>query len=71
MPAEGGVKGKFVEVTADRMTRRFVSRGEISFLVQVKGDALSGTARAIFYDEQGRQTKGPLAATLEGRRAVP
>jgi hypothetical protein len=25
------IKGKFVEVTADRSTRQFVSRGEISF----------------------------------------
>ena len=35
--AEGdGIKGKFVEITADRNTRQFVSRGEISFLVKVK-----------------------------------
>jgi len=67
----GQIKGKFVEVTADRTTRRFVSRGEVSFLLRVTGDALSGTASAIFYDEDGRQTKGPLAATLEGRRVVP
>jgi len=67
----GGIKGKFVEVTADRTTRRFVSRGEISFVVHVRGDSLSGTASAIFYDEEGRQTRGPLSATLEGRRVVP
>jgi hypothetical protein len=67
----GGIKGKFVEVTADRTTRRFVSRGEISFMVRVNGDALSGTASAVFYDEEGRQTRGPLTATLKGRRVVP
>jgi hypothetical protein len=67
----GGIKGKFVEVTADRTTRRFVSRGEISFMVRVNGDALSGTASAVFYDEEGRQMRGPLTATLEGRRVVP
>lgn len=67
----GGIKGKFVEVTADRTTRRFVSRGEISFSVQVNGDALSGTANAVFYDEEGRQTRGPVSATLDGRRVVP
>lgn len=70
-PVAGRIKGKFVEVTADRTTRRFVSRGEISFLIQVNGDALTGTASAVFYDENGRQTKGPLNATLEGRRVVP
>jgi hypothetical protein len=69
--AAGGIKGKFVEVTADRTTRRFVSRGEISFLVKVNGDTLRGTATAVFYSEEGRQTKGPMSATLEGRRVVP
>lgn len=70
-PVAGRIKGKFVEVTADRTTRRFVSRGELSFLVQVNGDALSGTATAFVYDEGGRQTKGPLTATLDGRSVVP
>lgn len=70
-PVAGRIKGKFVEVTADRTTRRFVSRGEISFLIQVNGDALRGTASAVFYDEEGRQTKGPLTTTLEGRRVIP
>ena len=46
------VKGKFVEVTADRMTRQFVSREEISFVVKVNGNALIGTASAIFYDAE-------------------
>jgi hypothetical protein len=66
-----GIKGKFVEVTADRTTRQFVSRGEISFLIRVNGNALSGTASAIFYDAQGRPLRAPLAATLEGQRVVP
>jgi hypothetical protein len=64
-------QSKFVEVTADRTTRRFVSRGEISFLIQVNGNVLSGSASAVFYDENGRQTKGPLIATLEGQRVLP
>ena len=67
----GRIKGKFVEVTADRTTRKFVSRGEMSFLIQVNGDALSGTASAVFYDVDGRQIRGPLSATMEGRRVVP
>lgn len=65
------MKGKFVEVTADRMTRQFVSRGEISFVVKVNGNALIGTASAIFYDAAGRRLRGPIAATLEGQRVVP
>jgi hypothetical protein len=65
------IQGKFVEVTADRATRQFVSRGEISFLIKVAGNAFSGTASATFYDAEGRRLKGPLAATLEGQRVVP
>jgi hypothetical protein len=65
------IKGKFVEITADRTTRQFVSRGEISFLIQANGNAFSGTASAAFYDAAGRQLRGPLAATLEGQRVMP
>jgi hypothetical protein len=65
------IKGKFVEVTADRTTRQFVSRGEISFLIKVNGNAFTGTASAIFYDVKGLRLRGPLPATLEGQRVVP
>ena len=65
------IKGKFVEVTADRTTRQFVSRGEISFLIKVTANAFSGTASATFYDAEGRPIRGPLAATMEGHRVVP
>ena len=65
------IKGKFVEVTADRTTRQFVSRGEISFLINANGNAFSGTASATFYDAQGRRLSGPLPATLEGQRVLP
>ncbi len=70
-PDGDGIKGKFVEVTADRATRQFVSRGEISFLIKVTGNAFSGAASATFYDAEGRQLRGPLAATMEGQRVVP
>jgi hypothetical protein len=65
------IKGKFVEVTADRTTRQFVSRGEISFLIRVNGNIFTGTASAIFYDAKGLRLRGPLSATLEGQRVVP
>jgi hypothetical protein len=65
------IKGRFVEIAADRTTRQFVSRGEISFLIQVNGNAFSGTASAIFYDAEGRPLRAPLAATLEGQRVLP
>jgi hypothetical protein len=65
------IKGKFVEITADRTTRQFVSRGEISFLIRVTGDAFGGDASASFYDSAGRRIRGPLAATMQGRRVTP
>jgi hypothetical protein len=71
VPDGDRIKGKFVEVTADRATRQFVSKGEISFLVKVNGNAFSGAASAIFYDAEGRRVRGPLSATLEGQRIVP
>lgn len=64
------VRGKFVEVTADRVTRQFVSRGEISFEIKVKGNAFTGTVSAVFFDVDGNQIRGPLPATLEGQRVV-
>lgn len=67
----GRIKGKFVEITADRTTRQFVSRGEISSSLDVQGDAFRGTASANFYDAQGRKLRGQMAATLEGQRVVP
>jgi len=70
-PVADGIKGKFVEVTADRTTRRFVSRGEISFMVRVNRDALSGTASAVFYDEEERQTRGPIDASPRGPTRRP
>ena len=43
--ADGGeVKGKLVEIMADRTTHRLVSRGEISFSVRVSGDVFRGAA---------------------------
>jgi len=65
------IKGKFVEITADRTTHQFASRGEISFLIKVNGNAFSGTASATFYDAEGRPVRGPMPATLEGQRVMP
>src|SRR5262249_45561769 len=58
--AEGdSVKGKIVEINADRTTHQFASRAEISFSIKVKGDAFRGVATANFSDSEGRPTAGP------------
>lgn len=66
-----GVRGKLVEVAADRTTHRFVRRTEISYSLRVGGDTFSGTAEARFYDADGRPSGGHAAVTLEGERLVP
>lgn len=66
-----GIKGKFVELRADRTTHQFVSRGEISFFIKVNANAFTGTASANFYGTDGRPLRAPLAATLEGQRVAP
>jgi hypothetical protein len=71
LPDGDRIKGKLVEITADRTSGRFVSRGEISFSLKVDGNAFSGTASATFYDADGRRVKGPLSATMEGQRVLP
>jgi hypothetical protein len=71
VPDGDRIKGKFVEVTADRTTHQFVSRGEISFSIILNGNAFSGTASAIFLDAEGRRIRGPTPATLAGQRVVP
>jgi hypothetical protein len=60
-----------VELTADRTTPRYLSRGEITFTVRVSGPSLTGTATATFYDPAGHAIQGPIHATLSGQRLTP
>jgi hypothetical protein len=66
------IKGKFVEITADRTTHAFVARGEIAFEIKVgkDGNTLAGTAVANFYDESGKVVQGPINATMTGQRVT-
>ena len=65
------VRGKAVEITADRTTHQLVSRGEVAFSLKVEGDAFSGTASATFYDADGRRLRGPVQTALDGQRVLP
>jgi hypothetical protein len=66
-----GYRGKIVEITADRTSRQFAARGEISFALKVSGDTFGGTASATFFDASGRQVRGPLEVKMEGERVRP
>lgn len=65
------IVGKFVEVTADRTTRAFVSRGEISFDFKVENDTFEGSATGRFFNVDGAPIREPVHASLEGQRVKP
>jgi len=64
------VKGKFVEVMADRTTRAFVSRGEISFEITVSGDSFTGAATGKFFDLDNKLVGGPVQTAFNGSRVT-
>ena len=64
------IKGKFVEITADRNTRAFVSRGEISFEIVVSGDSFNGNAEGGFYDQDNKLVAGPIQTAFKGSRVT-
>jgi hypothetical protein len=65
-----GYRGKLVEITADRVTHQFASRGEISFAVKVDGNSFVGSATAAFFDPDGRQIRGPTTVAASGERVM-
>jgi hypothetical protein len=70
--SDGGVyRGKLLEITADRTTHRFATRGEIAFELKVSGNTFKGTASAKFFDADGRQIRGATAVKMEGDRVLP
>jgi hypothetical protein len=69
--AEGGrIRGKWVEIRADRATHAYIGRGEISFDVGVKGNRFEGAAVARFYGPDGKLTDGPIDTPVSGDRVT-
>ena len=65
------IKGKWVEVIADRASHKFTGRAEISYDVKVNDDTFAGTVTASSYDAAGTLTEGPTSPTLlEGKRVT-
>ena len=65
------IKGKWVEVIADRASHKFTGRAEISYDVKVNADTFTGTIAASSYDAAGTRTEGPTSPTaLEGKRVT-
>jgi hypothetical protein len=62
------IRGKWLEITADRITHKFASRGEIPFEIQVAGDTFAGTRNARFYDPNGKLVRDFPASPINGKR---
>lgn len=65
------IKGKWMEIIADRATHQFTGRLELSFSVKVRDQRFSGVATAKSFDSDNKLTEGPTsAAALEGTRVT-
>jgi hypothetical protein len=65
------IKGKWVEVIADRVTHQFAGRLEISYDLIVMGDAYTGIETVRSFDAAGNLAASPATpAQLEGKRVT-
>jgi len=64
------VRGKFVEIRADRTSHAFIGRGEITFAFVIRGDSLAGSVLARFYDSTGVLVEGPYSSDMLGSRVT-
>jgi hypothetical protein len=63
------VRGKWVEVMADRDTHQFTGRGEYSFDLSVAGDRLSGSGTMQLFDPNNAAV-GAIPTTFTGQRVT-
>jgi hypothetical protein len=65
------IKGKWMEVLADRTTHKYAGRLELSFSVKVTGDNFTGTASAQGFDANEVQNLAPTKpGPLDGKRVT-
>jgi hypothetical protein len=64
------IKGKWVEITADRATHKFAGRLELSFDLQIDGDRLIGSRSAMPFDADGKRSGGPFQGDFTGTRVT-
>jgi hypothetical protein len=68
---DGSIKGKWVEIVADRASHKFTGRAEISFTLKVAGDGFAGTERVSSFDSEGVLKEGPTPpAPYDGKRVT-
>lgn len=64
------IRGKWVEIVADRQTHKFVGFGEITFELTVTGDRFVGTESFRLYDGGHNLVEGPFPSKLSGARVT-
>ncbi len=64
------IKGKWVEITADRATHKFAGRLELSFDIRVQADRLTGSRSATPFDADGKPSGGPFQGDFTGTRVT-
>ena len=65
------IKGKWVEVIADRATHQFAGRLEIFYEITVSGDTYTATETVRSYDAAGNSAASPATpAKLVGKRVT-
>jgi len=67
---EDRIVGRWVEITADRTTHKYSGRNEISFVIRVNGDTLTGTETVKLYDANEKLTELPAGPAFQGRRVT-
>jgi hypothetical protein len=63
------VRGKWIEVMADRATHRFTGRGEYSFEISTSGDRFAGKGTMHLFDVRNVPT-GAVATSFTGSRVT-
>jgi hypothetical protein len=68
--ARGGrIVGRWVEITADRVTRKYSGRTEVTFIIEVNGDTLSGSESVKSFDAKENLAESSAAGKrFDGRR---
>jgi hypothetical protein len=65
------IKGKWMEVVADRATHKYAGRLELTFLLKVNGDNFTGTASVQGFDANEALNLGPTKpGPLDGKRVT-
>ena len=64
------IVGKWVEISADRGTRKYAGRLDLTFDLKVDGDRLTGSRSAQPFDAEGSPAGEPLPGLFTGTRVT-